>query len=556
MATLPNPVPDVVKTIASALGAEGIALSAPVAWNLWRISVLWPGEERLHVSGWMDGNTFNQYIYVFQLPFNPPKLRILIELQATLLDRSVRLFQKIYEPNDGKEPRGSGSVITVTGSSAGASSVRRELNGSASAHRKGGGTGKSSGFPSKKPPRPNESKSTTVKRYAWVRFGHTGAWNMQGTPVDESYTSYTREWTGTTTPGFGSLRPSQLPVNPHTVRIRKTVNYPLIISSHNVAIGNASGEVRQHTAFYPGATLPSHDSEAEAKALKRLIARVTSDAEANIALTLAEGRQTIRMVEKTISRLTGSVKALKGGNIPKALDSLFSGRSTVFRRKGGPSSTKDLAQNWLELQYGWKPLINDVHGALEALGRYYSANAAVARSRSSARTRREIVTVVANHLSGSRPSPGNLKRVLTSDCRFTVDWRIHDAALALLAQTGFTNPVNLAWELLPYSFVVDWFYPLGQFLQQLSAWDGLIFLRGSKTQFTRQITTSRLSYFGVSPANANQRDSVESYYQDEWIVLDRSKLNEFPSTVLPSLRAGLSTHRALNALALLRAAFK
>jgi hypothetical protein len=32
------------------------------------------------------------------------------------------------------------------------------------------------------------------------------------------------------------------------------------------------------------------------------------------------------------------------------------------------------------------------------------------------------------------------------------------------AQLGLLNPENVAWELLPWSFVIDWFIPIGQYL--------------------------------------------------------------------------------------------
>ena len=46
-------------------------------------------------------------------------------------------------------------------------------------------------------------------------------------------------------------------------------------------------------------------------------------------------------------------------------------------------------------------------------------------------------------------------------------------------QLGLLNPVSLAWELVPWSFVVDWVLPIGSVLSALSAPAGLIFIDGS-----------------------------------------------------------------------------
>jgi len=32
------------------------------------------------------------------------------------------------------------------------------------------------------------------------------------------------------------------------------------------------------------------------------------------------------------------------------------------------------------------------------------------------------------------------------------------------SQLGFVNPVSVAWQLVPFSFVVDWFVNVGQFI--------------------------------------------------------------------------------------------
>lgn len=52
-----------------------------------------------------------------------------------------------------------------------------------------------------------------------------------------------------------------------------------------------------------------------------------------------------------------------------------------------------------------------------------------------------------------------------------------------LDQLGITNPLSIAWQLLPLSFVVDWFLPIGNFLSALSAPMGLSYHKGYRTSF-------------------------------------------------------------------------
>jgi hypothetical protein len=50
---------------------------------------------------------------------------------------------------------------------------------------------------------------------------------------------------------------------------------------------------------------------------------------------------------------------------------------------------------------------------------------------------------------------------------------IENLDLALASQLGVVNPASIAWELIPFSFIVDWFLNVGDFLNQFSDFLGL-----------------------------------------------------------------------------------
>jgi hypothetical protein len=139
-----------------------------------------------------------------------------------------------------------------------------------------------------------------------------------------------------------------------------------------------------------------------------------------------------------------------------------------------------------------------------------------------------------------------------------VKYGIESPLTVFLAQSGFTNPVNLAWEILPYSFVIDWLLPIGPYLETLSAWHGTAFAGGFKTQFTRQNINASIYYEKVpDPPNPNNYTrSGRGEYDREWIVHDRGKLLVAPSLNFPTFKNPFSVKHALNALALLRVAFR
>jgi len=61
--------------------------------------------------------------------------------------------------------------------------------------------------------------------------------------------------------------------------------------------------------------------------------------------------------------------------------------------------------------------------------------------------------------------------------------------ISLNRSLGLVDPVQIAWEVVPYSFVVDWFLPIGTYL---SAWQMIPKLKG------RFIYTQRIGHKSMS----------------------------------------------------------
>jgi hypothetical protein len=59
--------------------------------------------------------------------------------------------------------------------------------------------------------------------------------------------------------------------------------------------------------------------------------------------------------------------------------------------------------------------------------------------------------------------------------------------LAELSSLGLINPLEIVWEVLRYSFVVDWFLPVGEWLGSLTADVGYTFYGGSLSKISRMV---------------------------------------------------------------------
>jgi hypothetical protein len=69
----------------------------------------------------------------------------------------------------------------------------------------------------------------------------------------------------------------------------------------------------------------------------------------------------------------------------------------------------------------------------------------------------------------------------------------HQTALADLSRLGLTNLPALAWELTPASFIVDYFYAFGPWLQSLKIPERFVWQDGSYTHRVRRIVTTTYS---------------------------------------------------------------
>jgi hypothetical protein len=117
------------------------------------------------------------------------------------------------------------------------------------------------------------------------------------------------------------------------------------------------------------------------------------------------------------------------------------------------------------------------------------------------------------------------------------------------------NPASIAWELTPYSFVVDWFFDVGSYLRNLET--ALLYRNEFKYGYV-----TRLSYL-----EGTVRNKKNSYYvgsgsglnscTQSWsaagrkVRFARSRLTSSPTPEMPSFQADLGSARLLNAAALL-----
>jgi len=384
---------------------------------------------------------------------------------------------------------------------------------------------------------------------------------------NESYPQYTREFSSVRTPNFSKLRSlGKLPVNSYHLWLMVNRDYGRIEEKEYPISGLQFYTMRLHS-YYSGfgssdfGPSPSiaHSTVQRNRAIERLKDRVIGQTQ-NLSETVATMNRTFDLIGGNARKIATSIGYLKKFQFSKAADSLFGASQKRFRPRGKPSASKSLASNWLELQYGWKPLLNDVHYAVEALGKLQLKDVSIGSTSASATEEvRESHFLHPNSI-GKPPTTGFWNKTSRTTSRFVVRYRVSDPFRAFMSQSGFTNPVSLAWELIPYSFVVDWFLPIGPYLESLDAWGGLQFLDGSETTFTRASWDFLEHYSGFTHPDGDVHTEPlvtrRGRFTSDQVLFDRGKLNGFPSPNVPKFKNPFTIGHALNGIALLVTAFR
>jgi hypothetical protein len=143
--------------------------------------------------------------------------------------------------------------------------------------------------------------------------------------------------------------------------------------------------------------------------------------------------------------------------------------------------------------------------------------------------------------------------------RYVVYYQVNYPEMPSYTALGLTNPALLAWELVPFSFVLDWLLPIGDWLSSLDATVGLQFSDGSmsvkkditQTYQTRRVTVQNGTYTWGTYSNREECFDVSSSKVER---LERTKLTSFPAVAFPPFKNPASLMHLATSMALLRKA--
>lgn len=247
-----------------------------------------------------------------------------------------------------------------------------------------------------------------------------------------------------------------------------------------VSLANASLKRYSTTSDYSPAVLSQPNWSDHERALYYDAWRATisdvQEVKANLGQLIAERQQLVNSLVSVMTRTHKFITYMKRGDFRRALGQIGLQRG----KDGGPRHfARESSQLYLEFQLAILPAAKDIYGLANKALRPPTIRAS--RSR----------TYNGTYLYEASGNNGTHIMDTEYNTRINAFAKASIPRAALLAgniaqQLGLVNPVALAWELVPLSFVVNWFVGIGQFLNQFDAFVGLQIEELSTTTTRRQ----------------------------------------------------------------------
>lgn len=207
---------------------------------------------------------------------------------------------------------------------------------------------------------------------------------------------------------------------------------------------------------------------------------------AQLGVDFVEYRQTLDIVAEVSLTLGKAALQVKRGQFLAAAYTL-----KLYVVPKGVSLRKSFASNWLRYHFGWEPLYQDVHDSLEVLNNPIKSFESI-RGRGS---NRDVYSLV-------NDGTASVKTTMYAFSKYGCSQggrieAITNVGLHSLDQFGVLNPAAIAWELVPFSFVVDWYANVGQVLSSFSDFAGMSLVE-TYTSYKYTVSSYGLNFRNVA----------------------------------------------------------
>jgi hypothetical protein len=240
----------------------------------------------------------------------------------------------------------------------------------------------------------------------------------------------------------------------------------------------------------------------------------------------------VEFVTGAFKKIVKGYRALRRGKVVQALR-ILTGRKNLNVR----DIPDILSDAWLSFAFGASPIVQDVYTSAVILDEGLRKGTDLL----------EVSSKLGEPIHGEVSSfTGTYRSEVQGKIEVggRVVYKIDDPTLFAFEQLGLTNPAAITWELVPFSFLVDWFLPVGDFLRSIVPPQGVSFVDG---YIYRKI-------WGQSQHSTSIQGSPGwfTHMRTEEIWKDRYILTDFPRVRFTVPDLSLSYSKITTAMALLQ----
>lgn len=183
-----------------------------------------------------------------------------------------------------------------------------------------------------------------------------------------------------------------------------------------------------------------------------------SDTDLNIGMYLSpEGRESAQMMGNSLLRIANSARSLKRGDFGGFVRNLNELPRSARKASARKFNQGDISGAFLSAHLGWEPLIKDT----------YEAASLVRLEEENVRISARKLGSLSSSAIGIGNYPGS---TFTSDRKVQLQLTLNMTRKPTFSQRfGLDNPFLIAWELVPLSFVADYFLPIGRVIAGMGA---------------------------------------------------------------------------------------
>lgn len=318
-----------------------------------------------------------------------------------------------------------------------------------------------------------------------------------------------------------------------------------VIGNPNKVTTVTSDSAFWYATTFGGSKIAGLDTQLRMKLLKAM-----RGSEFNLPVAIAESKSAIRMVTDRAMDLVEIIRDIRRGNITKIAKAAGlvnrSGPIRRFNRDFGKDASKASAGLWLEARYGWMPLMADCRNAVNTvmdavdrpIDRVGIVKAAV-RARERQDTKDTVFT--GSYLCDTYRTVDDSRRGV---------WRWQPLPGYYPGRFGVLNPLTVAWEVVPFSFVADWFLPISDYL---ASFDTRFRVSHAGGTYGEKVVTNTVKAItrnsGSNPTAVGSGNAV-SYH----MKIVRTPMTTMPDVSLSDVQLdpNLGATQMLSAVALLR----